>query len=252
MKIIYAILFSFIIAFSVKSQNVKNVKIIQEEKEIIIYYDLIHESGINNYSILAYYSLDNGKTYNLIKSVKGNYGANILAGKNKQIVWNILEDVEHDGIIGNIKIKVIANQKIITDRKVHLFGGFLGTYAKNELLFPYGYRFDFHPIRFNLKVGASYLGFYYSRRLNSNPDFKMESGGLSLLGINNQNNFMGILSIGGGIYTWKVTNEQTDTYGFFEMNYYFPLYKRAMFCLGFSTELNDYIAFNTGLTILIY
>ncbi len=99
----------FLILFnaSIFSQSVDNVRLEQQGKQIIIYYDLITDGYKGNFTVNAYYTQDYGKTYIPLKSVAGDADTNISSGRQKKIVWDVLDDV--DELKGDIKFKVTAN-----------------------------------------------------------------------------------------------------------------------------------------------
>jgi hypothetical protein len=89
------------------TQSVENVRFEQQGDQIIILYDLNADGLKGNFSVDAYYTLDQGKNYIILKSVTGDAGTGIIAGKRKRIVWNVLDDVYE--LTGEIKFKVVAS-----------------------------------------------------------------------------------------------------------------------------------------------
>ncbi len=87
------------------SQQVKNVHFIQEGKFINIHYDL---SGTQIYKVRAYYSTNNGQTWSHpLKYVQGAVGLGQIPGKDKIIVWDVMN--EKGTLKGDIKFKIEAS-----------------------------------------------------------------------------------------------------------------------------------------------
>ena len=105
------VLYLFLCLFQINifSQSVENVRFEQQGDQIMIYYDLITDDTKGNYSVNAYYTLDYGNTFLPLKSVTGDAGRNISTGKQKKIVWNVLDDVYE--LTGEIKFKITASQQ---------------------------------------------------------------------------------------------------------------------------------------------
>lgn len=95
------------------AQKVSNVSAEQVGKNIVVSYDLDKASTIS-----VCYSTDGGKTFSQpIKQVTGDVGKNVSAG-HKQIVWNVLNEVEKL-VCSNLVFKVTAGGgEIFTVNKV--------------------------------------------------------------------------------------------------------------------------------------
>jgi hypothetical protein len=101
----YFLLLLLLINFNSWGQRIKNVDFIQNEEKIIIKYDLI---GRNEFNVVCYYTINDGRSYIRLKSIEGDVGNNIKPGVGKQIVWYILKDT--DGIKGEIQFKIAATE----------------------------------------------------------------------------------------------------------------------------------------------
>ncbi len=106
----YAIcLLLFLSQVYIFSQSIENVRFEQRGDQIIIYYDLVSDDLKGSFSINAFYTLDQGNNYIMLKSLTGDAGTNITPGRQKRIVWNVLDDVYE--LTGEIKFKVTAEEK---------------------------------------------------------------------------------------------------------------------------------------------
>lgn len=86
-----------------------SIKVDKKNKTITVPYQLKNGEIINVYNIDVYYSGDKGRTFlGPIKNAKGHVGADILAGDNRQILWQYgEEDKEFKG--KDVQFKLIAN-----------------------------------------------------------------------------------------------------------------------------------------------
>ena len=96
-------------ALFAQSLTQDSIKVDKKNKTITVPYQLKNGEIINVYNIDAYYSSDGGKTFvGPIKSTKGHVGADVLAGNNRQILWQYgEEDKEFKG--KDVQFKLIAN-----------------------------------------------------------------------------------------------------------------------------------------------
>lgn len=86
------------------SQEITNVRITQEGKNIVVLYYLGGKPG--NYNVSLFYTLDDGKTWQgPLKYVTGDV-AGQMPGTNKKATWNAA--VEKGQIEGNIQFKLYA------------------------------------------------------------------------------------------------------------------------------------------------
>lgn len=75
------------------SQEITNISVKQEGKNVVVTYDLIGKAGVE-YAISLEVSDDGGQTFGIRpKSLTGSVGSGILPGKNKKITWDVLGDV---------------------------------------------------------------------------------------------------------------------------------------------------------------
>lgn len=95
--ILLLILFSAITSFA---ENATNVRVRQEGKSIIITYDLNKKSNVR---ILM--SSGNNQQYKELKSVTGNVGKSVPAGKSRKVVWKPLEEYA-EFVAQNVRFKV--------------------------------------------------------------------------------------------------------------------------------------------------
>lgn len=95
--ILLLILFSAITSFA---ENASNIRVRQEGKSIIITYDLNKKSNVR---ILM--SSGNNQQYKELKSVTGNVGKSVPAGKSRKVVWKPLEEYA-EFVAQNVRFKV--------------------------------------------------------------------------------------------------------------------------------------------------
>ncbi|MEL6625919.1 MAG: hypothetical protein AAFQ83_02765 [Bacteroidota bacterium] len=96
------------------SPNVKNTQFKQQDNTIVVTYDL---EGKGVFDITAYYSSDNGESYDPISrdALKGDIGTNIRNGKGKGFTWDLLKNMP--GFVGPLTIKIEAKPSRRTIRK---------------------------------------------------------------------------------------------------------------------------------------
>ena len=95
--ILLLILFSAITSFA---ENATNVRVRQEGKSIIITYDLNKKSNVRILMISG-----NNQQYKELKSVTGNVGKSVPAGKSRKVVWKPLEEYA-EFVAQNVRFKV--------------------------------------------------------------------------------------------------------------------------------------------------
>ena len=107
-KIITICLYFFIPFNIVKSQSYSNVRIDQDGLSINILYDMNGKLNRGDKVALTY-SVDNGNNYFFIDDANGDIGSNILAGKNNEIQWSV---VDKNYIIDNvIRFRIVTIPK---------------------------------------------------------------------------------------------------------------------------------------------
>jgi len=91
-------------------QLIKNVHFSTNDNNVWIFYDL-QGNAESSYQIQLLASTNGGKTYTISPTnVTGDVGKGVHPGKNKQIIWNVMEDYP-DGIKGlNFQFLVKAHQ----------------------------------------------------------------------------------------------------------------------------------------------
>ena len=95
--ILLLILFSAITSFA---ENASNIRVRQEGKAIVVTYDLNKKSNVR---ILM--SSGNNQQYKELKSVTGNVGKSVPAGKSRKVVWKPLEEYA-EFVAQNVRFKV--------------------------------------------------------------------------------------------------------------------------------------------------
>jgi hypothetical protein len=103
---ILLVFFMFFIASNLFAQEVSNISFKQEGDKVVISYDITGKEG-DLFNAIPYYSVDEGKTWTKLITVKGNL-LNVAPGTDKAITWEVLKDVT--GIKGAISFKVEAEK----------------------------------------------------------------------------------------------------------------------------------------------
>jgi len=94
MKTYASLLFALVLAQISFCQKIGNVRAEQDGTKIIVFYDLINVPSEHLFNISLYVSID-GKDYEgPLRSVFGQVGSDIGGGRNRKIVWNVLEERE--------------------------------------------------------------------------------------------------------------------------------------------------------------
>lgn len=92
--------------------KIENVYFEQVENNIIVYYDLVSGNIRAKFSVSIEGSDNNGKTWDVdILSTSGDIGEDQIAGTNKKIIWNVLEDYKEKS--GPIKFKILVNSNAL-------------------------------------------------------------------------------------------------------------------------------------------
>ena len=106
-KVVMFFLF-VLLATMLSAQNISNVDFQQAGDEIVITYDLDESS-----SIVVNVSLDGGKSYQKMRSVRGDVGRVVTPGK-KRMVWKVLYDIP-EGLSRQVQFEVSANLFVSLD-----------------------------------------------------------------------------------------------------------------------------------------
>ncbi len=101
----------FIGSTAIVAQDFKSITAKQLGEKINIEYAISGESLGQIFNVTPYYSIDGGKTFLPIKSVRGNVGANVPGGKNQIIIWDVLKDITE--LTGDIIFKLTADTKSV-------------------------------------------------------------------------------------------------------------------------------------------
>ncbi len=132
MKVLFSIIvLSFLFLFSLHCQTVDSVKAEQAGDLIKINYRIINSNQNQLFKVMAFCSI-NGKPRIELKSLSGDFGNNIIGGKQEYLIlWDVLKDVDElksaEFIITAELIKGIPS-KIITinttgwdKKRLHIF-----------------------------------------------------------------------------------------------------------------------------------
>jgi len=80
--------------YSAQAQEFSKLTPKQIGDKITLEYAIAGEAVGQQFTILPFYSVDGGKSFLPLKSVKGNVGSNIPGGRNQIIVWDVLKDLK--------------------------------------------------------------------------------------------------------------------------------------------------------------
>ncbi|MFW5983337.1 MAG: hypothetical protein ACOCQ4_02460 [bacterium] len=107
-RIILFITTIFILPLNNFAQKVENIEFHQQDDKVIINYDLLGKKRAC-YDVKVFYTTDNGKTFNILKSTSKDIGKCIKPEKDKKIVWNVLDDKK--GLVGDVQFKIVAEKQ---------------------------------------------------------------------------------------------------------------------------------------------
>ena len=118
-NLLFVLCFGFSISFA---QQIENLRIKTFEDKINLMYDITHEKSGQLFDIKVLCSKDGGQNFNIIlNTTSGDIGKNIEGGKNKLIIWNVLNDREN--LKGeDIVFKIIAVPGKIKNPTDHVEG----------------------------------------------------------------------------------------------------------------------------------
>lgn len=109
-RLILSIIAILLIGFSsLAAQDFKNLAAKQFGEKINIEYAISGENLGQLFEVTPFYSLDAGKTFMPLKSVKGNVGPNVPGGRNQIIIWDVLKDMQE--LSSDVVFKLTANTK---------------------------------------------------------------------------------------------------------------------------------------------
>ena len=110
------------ISLNVSSQQIENLRVKSFEDKINILYDISHEKSGQLFDIKVICSNDGGQSFNIpIKTISGAFGKNIEGGKDKIIIWDVLQDLEN--LKGeNFVFKIIATPGEVGNQTDHVEG----------------------------------------------------------------------------------------------------------------------------------
>ena len=99
------LLISLFSALSSVAQNASNVRVRQEGKSIVITYDLSKKSIVQ-----VLMASGDSDQYVALRAVTGDVGKNVLAGLERKVVWQPLEE-EREFIAQNVRFQIDAKSK---------------------------------------------------------------------------------------------------------------------------------------------
>ena len=102
---ITALLSLVLFAQNLEAQRVSDVEFHQEGDNVKVYYNLSQDANV-----LLYVSTDKGQSFTRVHAVSGNVGANVAAGKDRCIIWNVLAD--RDSLVSDKVVFRVEAMKI--------------------------------------------------------------------------------------------------------------------------------------------
>lgn len=173
-RLLYYLFLLFVIPVPVGAENASNVRVRQQNKDIIITYDLSKTS-----SVKVFIASDKIPEFTLLKAVEGAVGEKVQAGKDREIVWHPLAGNE-EFVDNNVRFMVEATglYEHYALRKSHR-GVALGgkTNAETFVTFDLAYAFT-STMSYGLTLGRTFsgIGWYLGGRTDFH--FKSPTDGL--------------------------------------------------------------------------
>ncbi len=91
----------FLLPLGASAQQILNVAARQQDKKLLIAYDLVGSSGCGPFTVALWVSEDGGKTWTgPANAVTGDAGPAITAGNSKQITWDVLSEPGRERLQG--------------------------------------------------------------------------------------------------------------------------------------------------------
>ena len=149
------LLFLFFSAFTLFAENASNIRVRQEGKTIVVTYDLK-----NNSVVRLLMASDDSPQYRELKAVTGDVGKRVHAGKDRQIVWNLLQE-QDEFVAKGVRFRVEA-----TSHYEHY-----ATKTKVKTVFMGQAGYSFAPqLSYGGMIGQMYkgVGWFVSGRSNFN------------------------------------------------------------------------------------
>ena len=94
MRTIVPLVAALLCSISTLGQKIGNVRAEQDGNNILIFYDLLYVPSDHLFDIQVYVSIDGKDFEGPLRSVSGHVGSDIAGGRNRKIVWNVLEERE--------------------------------------------------------------------------------------------------------------------------------------------------------------
>lgn len=149
------LLFLFFSALTLFAENASNVRVRQEGKTIVVTYDLRNKSIVR-----LLMATDAAPKYRELKAVTGDVGKRVDAGKDRKIVWNLLDE-QDEFVAKGVRFRVEATslyEHYATQTKV-----------KTVIMGQAGYSFA-PQLSYGGMIGQMYkgVGWFVSGRSNFN------------------------------------------------------------------------------------
>ena len=147
------LLFLIFSALTLFAENASNVRVRQEGKTIVVTYDLKNNSIVRLLMVS-----DANPEYRELQAVAGDVGKRVSAGKNKKIVWNLLDE-QNEFVAKGVRFRVEATS--------HYEHYATKTKVKTVLMGQAGYAFT-PQLSYGGMIGQMYkgIGWFVSGRSN--------------------------------------------------------------------------------------
>ena len=94
MKLCFTVSLICFIIFNLRSQQIGNVRAQRDGNRIVVYYDLMKVPPDYLFDVSLYVSIEGQDFEGPLKSVSGEVGTDISGGREKKIIWNVMEEKE--------------------------------------------------------------------------------------------------------------------------------------------------------------
>ena len=147
------LLFVFCYSLSLSAENVTNIRVRQDNQDIVITYDLNKKAVVQ-----LLMASGNSDQYTPLKAISGDVGKSVSAGEGRKIVWHPLEEYE-EFVADNVRFKVDAQSSY----------AYYATHAKVKTLVTGQVGYSLAPeLSYGAMIGQMYkgVGWYVSGRSN--------------------------------------------------------------------------------------
>jgi formylglycine-generating enzyme required for sulfatase activity len=121
------ILILFFLTLQVEGQELTNIAVKQEGKQVVVNYDMVGGSSSDKLDVTLWYTQNNAEYKQATLGLTGDIGADITIGLNKEIRWSPLKELNKltgSGYVFNVRAVVKASDTYgIASNMVQVAGG---------------------------------------------------------------------------------------------------------------------------------